>query len=93
MTVDPDDTVSLYLNSECPSRPSTATGVCDYAEGAGCDRSPSPEKTGKHADADTPTQKTKSDDPKKPDEYTAPLTGDIWPARFLTNTPLPKQRN
>lgn len=77
LTVDPGDTVSLYLNSDAHP---------DYRQQPVYAITPKErdvivtitEKTGKHADADTPTQKTKSDDPKKPDEYTAPLTGDIW---------------
>jgi hypothetical protein len=77
LTVDPGDTVSLYLNSDAHP---------DYRKQAVYAITPKErdvivtitEKTGKHADADTPTLKTKSDDAKKPDEYTAPLTGNIW---------------
>lgn len=77
LTVDSGDTVSLYLNSDAHPEyrkqpmyaitPKERDVIVTITE-----------KTGKHADADTPTLKTESDDPKKPDEYTAPLTGDIW---------------
>lgn len=77
LTVDPGDTVSLYLNSDAHPEyqkqpvyaitPKERDVIVTITE-----------KTGKHADSDTPTLKTKSDDAKKPDEYIAPLTGDIW---------------
>lgn len=77
LTVDSGDTVSLYLNSdahpEYRKQPMYAITLKERDVIVIIT-----EKTGKHADSDTPTLKTKSDDPKKPDEYTAPLTGDIW---------------
>lgn len=77
VTVDAGDTVSLYLNSDAHP---------DYRNQPVYAVTPTErdvvvtitEKQRPHADSDTPTLKTKSDDAKKPDEYTAPLTGDIW---------------
>lgn len=77
VTVDAGQQVSLYLNSDAHP---------DYRTQAVYAITPTDndvvvriiEKTGKHADADTPVLKTKATKPGEPDQYTAPLTGDIW---------------
>lgn len=77
VTVDPGDTVSLYLNSDA---------LPDYRKHPVYAITPTErdvivaitEQKGPSSKADTPTLKMKSDDTKKPDEYVAPLTGDIW---------------
>lgn len=75
--VDAGKTVSLFLNSD--ARPSYRTQAV-YAI-TPTDRNvvvTIKEKKGKHTDSDTPILKTKATEEGKPDEYTAPLTGDIW---------------
>jgi len=77
VTVDAGQQVSLYLNSDANpdyrTQPVYAITPTDNDVVVHII-----EKKGKHADADTPVLKTKAAKPGEPDEYTAPLTGDIW---------------
>lgn len=77
VTVDAGQQVSLYLNSDAHpdyrTQPVYAITPTDNDVVVHI-----VEKKGKHADADTPLLKTKAAKPGEPDEYTAPLTGDIW---------------
>jgi len=77
VTVDAGQQVSLYLNSDAHpdyrTQPVYAITPTDNDVVVHI-----VEKKGKHADADTPVLKTKAAKPGESDEYTAPLTGDIW---------------
>lgn len=79
--VDQGDKVSLFLNSDAhPSYRKNA--VYEVTAGERDVRITITEKAGKHSDADTPVRKKDKDEKaegaKAADEYTAPLTGDIW---------------
>ncbi len=77
VTVDAGQQVTLYLNSDAHpdyrTQPVYAITPTDNDVVVHII-----EKKGKHADADTPVLKTKAAQPGQPDNYTAPLTGDIW---------------
>lgn len=77
VTVNAGEKVSLYLNSDAHpdfrSQPVYAITPTERDVIVTIT-----EKKGKHADSDAPTLKTKATEAGKPDEYTAPLTGDIW---------------
>lgn len=74
--VDAGSEVALYLNSDAhPSyRQNAVYAVTPDKHDVEVTIT---EKKGKHSDADTPTLAS-SDEKKKLDAYTAPLTGDIW---------------
>lgn len=76
--VDEGSTVSLYLNSD--AHPSYRTQpVYEVTAGEHDILVQITEKKGKSTDADTPVfSKTTGADGKKVDNYTAPLTGNIW---------------
>lgn len=77
VTVNAGETVSLYLNSDAnPDFRSQPVYAVTPSERDVIVKIT--EKKGKHADSDAPTLKTKATEAGKPDEYTAPLTGDIW---------------
>ena len=78
VTVDSGDKVALYLNSDAHpdyrTQPVYAITPKDRDVVVGIT-----EITGKNGKrADTPELKTKATEAGKPDEYAAPLTGDIW---------------
>ncbi len=79
--VDQGESVCLYLNSDAhPSHRKNAVYAVAAAERDVLVTVT--EKPGKHADSDAPIRKVAKDAKleaeKKEDEYTAPLTGDIW---------------
>ena len=79
--VDQGQKVSLFLNSD--AHPSYRKNpVYEVTAGERDILVTVTEKKGKHTDADTPTRQTakdvKAEAAKTADEYTAPLTGDIW---------------
>ncbi len=74
--VDAGSKVALFLNSD--AHPSYRKApVYEVTVGAKDIVVTITEKKGKHSDSDTPTL-TKAGTDGKPDEYAAPLTGDIW---------------
>jgi hypothetical protein len=79
VVVDPGSTVTLFLNSDAHVKHRT-TPVYAISPKDNDVEVTITEKTGKHADADTPVFKETKEDAKKKktDYYTAPLTGDIW---------------
>lgn len=77
VTVDAGQQVSLYLNSDAHPdfRKEQVYAITPTDNDVEVHIT---EKTGKHADTDTPMLKTKAAKPGEPDEYRAQLTGDIW---------------
>lgn len=77
VTVDAGQEVSLYLNSDAHpdyrTQPVYAITPTDNDVEVHVT-----EKSGKHADLDTPVLRAKASKPGRSDEYSAPLTGDIW---------------